>query len=231
MSRAGARAPLESALFGNATAAAGEGAIGQFAPGAAGGPNSTAGFERGALINSWDYILMLEGALVFAASATRRLGAAADAGILSYPFTVRTTSAAGAAPPCWKKATREARSGCRFGTAPPLWPNSGPILRRSRDARQEASARRAGFRTGRRNARRQSRRRGVPTFRLLAALRQSLCCCADEPRPRPAQSKSGPANDLIAAHGSSRFVAMRVATMRLRGCDRLRCASTKRSSQ
>ena len=96
MSRAGARAPLESALFGNATTAAGEGAIGQFAPGAAGGPNSTAGFERGALINSWDYILMLEGALVFAASATRRLGAAADAGILSYPFTVRTTSAAGA---------------------------------------------------------------------------------------------------------------------------------------
>ena len=96
MSRAGARAPLESALFGNATTAAGEGAIGQFAPGAAGGPNSTAGFERGALINSWDYILMLEGALVFAASATRRLGAAADAGIPSYPFTVRTTSAAGA---------------------------------------------------------------------------------------------------------------------------------------
>ena len=96
VSGSGARAPLESALFGSATTAAGKGAIGQFAPGAAGGPNATAGFERGTLINSWDYILMLEGALLFAASATRRLGTAADPSALSYPFTVRTTSAAGA---------------------------------------------------------------------------------------------------------------------------------------
>ena len=96
VSGSGTRAPLESALFGSATTAASKGAIGQFAPGAAGGPNATAGFERGTLINSWDYILMLEGALLFAASATRRLGAAADPSALSYPFTVRTTSAAGA---------------------------------------------------------------------------------------------------------------------------------------
>jgi CRISPR-associated protein Csx17 len=96
MSRPGVRASLESALFGSATSATGEAAIGQFAPGAAGGPNASAGFERDPLINSWDYILMLEGALPFAASATRRLGASAEAGILSYPFTVRTTSAAGA---------------------------------------------------------------------------------------------------------------------------------------
>lgn len=96
ISKASARAPLEAALFGGAAAVVGEGAIGQFAPGAAGGPNAAAGFERGTLINSWDYILMLEGAVVFAASATRRLGARADSGSLSYPFTVRTTSAGGA---------------------------------------------------------------------------------------------------------------------------------------
>jgi CRISPR-associated protein Csx17 len=96
VSGSGARAPLESALFANATTAGGEGAIGQFAPGAAGGPNATTGFERDTLINSWDYILMLEGALLFAASAARRLGATADRGTLSYPFTVRTTSAGGA---------------------------------------------------------------------------------------------------------------------------------------
>lgn len=96
ISKASARAPLEAALFGGAAAVVGKGAIGQFAPGAAGGPNAAAGFERGTLINSWDYILMLEGAVVFAASATRRLGASADPGSLSYPFTVRTTSAAGA---------------------------------------------------------------------------------------------------------------------------------------
>ncbi|HZR85680.1 MAG TPA: type I-U CRISPR-associated protein Csx17 [Bradyrhizobium sp.] len=96
ISKASARAPLEAALFGGAAAVVGKGAIGQFAPGAAGGPNAAAGFERGTLINSWDYILMLEGAVMFAASATRRLGASADPGSLSYPFTVRTTSAAGA---------------------------------------------------------------------------------------------------------------------------------------
>lgn len=96
ISKTSARAPLEAALFGGAAAVVGKGAIGQFAPGAAGGPNAAAGFERGTLINSWDYILMLEGAVVFAASATRRLGASADPGSLSYPFTVRTTSAAGA---------------------------------------------------------------------------------------------------------------------------------------
>ncbi|MCA1951448.1 MAG: type I-U CRISPR-associated protein Csx17 [Hyphomicrobiales bacterium] len=96
ISKASARAPLEAALFGGAAAVVGKGAIGQFAPGAAGGPNAAAGFERGTLINSWDYILMLEGAVMFAASATRRLGASADPGSLSYPFTVRTASAAGA---------------------------------------------------------------------------------------------------------------------------------------
>jgi len=96
ISKASARAPLEGALFGGAAPVVGKGAIGQFAPGAAGGPNAAAGFERGTLINSWDYILMLEGAMVFAASATRRLGASVDPGSLSYPFTVRTTSAAGA---------------------------------------------------------------------------------------------------------------------------------------
>lgn len=96
ISKASARAPLEAALFGGPAAVVGKGAIGQFAPGAAGGPNAATGFERGTLINSWDYILMLEGAVVFAAGATRRLGASADPGSLSYPFTVRTTSAAGA---------------------------------------------------------------------------------------------------------------------------------------
>lgn len=96
ISKASAQAPLKGALFGGAAPVVGKGAIGQFAPGATGGPNAAVGFERGTLINSWDYILMLEGAVVFAASATRRLGASADPGSLSYPFTVRTTSAAGA---------------------------------------------------------------------------------------------------------------------------------------
>lgn len=67
-------------------------AIGQFSPGNAGGANQASGFSTGALINPWDFVLMLEGALLFAAAATRRLESDAS-GALSYPFTVRPTGA------------------------------------------------------------------------------------------------------------------------------------------
>ena len=67
--------------------------VGQFSPGDAGGPNQTSGFEIDKpLVNPWDFILMLEGALLFAATATKRLEGA-GAGSLSYPFTVRVTGA------------------------------------------------------------------------------------------------------------------------------------------
>ena len=52
--------------------------LGQFDPGAVDRP-----------VNPWDYVLMIEGALVFAAASTRRLEAAAK-GTLSYPFCVRS---------------------------------------------------------------------------------------------------------------------------------------------
>jgi len=62
-------------------------AIGQFSPGSAGGDNSTVGFKGGSLTNPWDFILMLEGAVWFAASVVRRLEAL-DRPVLSSPFTV-----------------------------------------------------------------------------------------------------------------------------------------------
>lgn len=65
-------------------------AIGQFSPGSAGGPNATTGFDSDSLMNPWDFVLMLEGALLFAGAATRRLESS-DVALLSYPFTVRTT--------------------------------------------------------------------------------------------------------------------------------------------
>ena len=40
--------------------------IGQFFPGAAGGANSTSGFNAEPTVNPWDYVLMIEGALLFA---------------------------------------------------------------------------------------------------------------------------------------------------------------------
>jgi CRISPR-associated protein Csx17 len=65
---------------------------GQFAPLAAGGPNTSSGFEGGAMVNPWDFLLCMEGTLLFAAAATKRLEAA-SAGTLAIPFTVRAVGA------------------------------------------------------------------------------------------------------------------------------------------
>jgi len=67
-------------------------AIGQFAPGQVGGPNASTGFEAPSLMNPWDFILMIEGALLFAAATTRRLENN-EPGCLSFPFTVRPKGA------------------------------------------------------------------------------------------------------------------------------------------
>jgi CRISPR-associated protein Csx17 len=67
-------------------------AIGQFSPGASGGPNAGTGFGGVALVNPWDFVLMLEGALLFAAAITRRMEGS-DPASLSYPFTTRPAAA------------------------------------------------------------------------------------------------------------------------------------------
>jgi len=85
------RSLLLGALRGGPTSGLQPGAIGQFHPLAAGGPNAGSGFKRDAVANPWDYLLMLEGALLFAAAATKRLEAGSRAGLV-YPFMV---SAAG----------------------------------------------------------------------------------------------------------------------------------------
>jgi CRISPR-associated protein Csx17 len=72
-------------------------AIGQYQPGAAGGANSSTGFDGGNLVNAWDFVLMMEGAVLFAARATRQL----DPNALSKasaPFAVRPHSAGYATP-------------------------------------------------------------------------------------------------------------------------------------
>jgi CRISPR-associated protein Csx17 len=87
---------LKTALMGLPVAALDNRAIGQFAPGSAGGPNASSGFEGDARINPWDFILMLEGALLFAAAAVRRLESSSGA-ILSAPFTVHSRFSTGGA--------------------------------------------------------------------------------------------------------------------------------------
>lgn len=90
VARTGAATALHQALTGEVTPGLISTPIGQFAPGAWGGPNRTTGFQGGSVVNPWDFVLMLEGAVLFAAAATRRLESS-DAATLSYPFTVRST--------------------------------------------------------------------------------------------------------------------------------------------
>ena len=87
--RAYADESLHAALFGTPTDALSHRPIGQFSPGAIGGPNASSSFEGNAHINTWDFVLMLEGAVLFAASTARRLESV-DPAILAAPFTVRS---------------------------------------------------------------------------------------------------------------------------------------------
>ncbi|MCZ7635025.1 MAG: type I-U CRISPR-associated protein Csx17 [Verrucomicrobia bacterium] len=80
---------LCAALFGGSQAVPSHaGPAGQFLPGAAGGANTTRGFASDSAVNPWDYLLMLEGALLFAVAAVRRLEGT-EPGALAYPFCVR----------------------------------------------------------------------------------------------------------------------------------------------
>ncbi|MBV6416969.1 MAG: hypothetical protein CMLOHMNK_01587 [Steroidobacteraceae bacterium] len=83
---------LRTALFAGAAPGFTKSSIGQFSPGQAGGPNAGVGFEADAAINPWDFVLMIEGALLFAAAAVRR-NADDPVEVLSYPFTVRAVGA------------------------------------------------------------------------------------------------------------------------------------------
>ncbi|MDB6031545.1 MAG: hypothetical protein JWM16_1883 [Verrucomicrobiales bacterium] len=80
---------LRAALFGAATpGSSAKAPVGQFFPGAAGGANGTSGFDAPSAVNPWDFILMIEGALLFAAASVKRLESSRD-GALVYPFCVR----------------------------------------------------------------------------------------------------------------------------------------------
>jgi CRISPR-associated protein Csx17 len=84
---------LMAALFAQSIAGLKDVSIGQFAPGSAGGPNSTTGYSGSPSVNPWEYVLMLEGAIVFSASATKRLEVG-TASVVSYPFTVAPSAVA-----------------------------------------------------------------------------------------------------------------------------------------
>jgi CRISPR-associated protein Csx17 len=80
---------IQSALFGDIVPGLEfKGKIGQFNPIAAGGVNALPGYGADSRVNPWDYVLMLEGLLLFTSAATRRYESSND-GSLAYPFMVR----------------------------------------------------------------------------------------------------------------------------------------------
>jgi len=88
----GSRSLLKGSLFGVPSPRLARVSIGQFRPTSAGGANAGEGFDRKSLVNPWDYVLALEGALVFAVAMSRRLESSGP-GAASFPFTVRSSGA------------------------------------------------------------------------------------------------------------------------------------------
>jgi CRISPR-associated protein Csx17 len=86
-----AGAKLRAAVCGGPTKLLTRKAVGQFFPGRAGGTNMGAGFFGGAAVNSWEFVLMLEGAVVLVAGMSRR-GEVGRARV-SSPFWVEAAAA------------------------------------------------------------------------------------------------------------------------------------------
>jgi CRISPR-associated protein Csx17 len=63
---------------------------GHFLPFATGGPNAGNGFDSQTSLNQWDYILCIEGTLVFSGSIARKLDAKSP-GVPAYPFCVEAS--------------------------------------------------------------------------------------------------------------------------------------------
>jgi CRISPR-associated protein Csx17 len=113
-------------------------AIGQFDPAAAGGSNSSPFGGANSLVNPWGYLLLVEGALLFAASAVRRHQH--GTGRAAIPFTVTASpdgSASGAASeasrgevwaPIWERPFTLAEVQQLFAEARATW-NGRPAQR------------------------------------------------------------------------------------------------------
>ena len=83
---------IVAALFNEGSPELRKRSSGFFNPGSVGGANASAGFDGEALTNPWDYVLMFEGALLFAGAAARRLSLQASSKAV-FPFTVDNSAA------------------------------------------------------------------------------------------------------------------------------------------
>lgn len=80
-----AKALLLDALHDTTTASLLTASIGQFSSRHAGGANATSGFDAQSLVNPWDFVLMIEGALMFSGGIAKRSGGER----LGAPFAFR----------------------------------------------------------------------------------------------------------------------------------------------
>lgn len=83
---------LESALFGVAASNVhSDQTPGHFSPQGSGGANASTGFEGGIQLNAWDYLLCLEGTLLFVSASTRKHEF--NAPQINFPFAVAPATA------------------------------------------------------------------------------------------------------------------------------------------
>lgn len=86
---------LDDALSGTSTEPSAKAKVGQLDPGRAGGVGRQRGDDSGAAaswVNPWDFVLALEGALLFASAIARRGGRQGSRGRGALPFTVAGSS-------------------------------------------------------------------------------------------------------------------------------------------
>ena len=111
---------LDNALFDEPVKGLADSPIGQFSPVASGGANATTGFDAKSVVNPWDFILSIEGAMLFAAAAVKRLESAAP-GLLAYPFCVQPAGAG------YGSASQADETDARCEIWMPLWSASSNL--------------------------------------------------------------------------------------------------------
>jgi CRISPR-associated protein Csx17 len=87
--------------------------VGQYNPGMAGGPNMTAGYDVDSLANPWDYVLLLEGTLLFSGNVVR--GARAEESVGgAVPFFFAASAAA-------SFTVTDTEESAKFGNRGEIW--------------------------------------------------------------------------------------------------------------
>lgn len=108
---------LKSSLFADTLVSLGRSAVGQFSPGSIGGPNGIQGkFEAESRVNPWDYVLMIEGSLLFAGAIVRKLGSGSSHKA-AFPFSVDSIAVGYGS----STANEETSDGSRSELWLPIW--------------------------------------------------------------------------------------------------------------